>query len=391
MTLRVVIVSNALDDATRQQRGITTDSPAASRKVFMLCQALRMAGVHPFVLSLGRGRAGGDADFFSATVRRVNGIPVLYAPFYRVRLASELISLFALPVLLRAIRRRGPCSVVFYNRMTAYLPTLLASRVWGNRNFLDLEDGEVLSGGGVIRHLVSNSIKNLFDRFCHRGALLACTALSDYTRIRPVLCYYGTSSNANYAPRFQSPSVSVLMGGTLSPDTGAKLLIDAIVNMRKVGAAWVSRLTIHVTGSGPSVAEFQALADSPGHPSIRVYGRTTNAQYTDILRACDVGLALKLHSGTLADTTFPSKVIEYASAGLLVLTTDISDVRLVLGEGALYLPDDSATQLEMLLERVVSDIPGVQRVAALGYERVQAQCSSASAGRMIADFVTGAR
>jgi glycosyltransferase involved in cell wall biosynthesis len=306
-------------------------------------------------------------------------------------IVSELVSLFAPIGLLCAVSAKGACNVVFYNRMHAYLPTLLASKLLGNRNFLDLEDGEVVSGAGGFKRILAQAVKRTFDRFCRYGALLACRALGDYTRIRPVQCYYGTASNADYALRFQAQSVSVLMGGTLSPDTGANLLIDAIGRMRSAEATWTSKLNLHVTGSGPSLPAFQALAKVPGHPVLTVHGRTTNAEYSAILRSCDVGLALKLNTGALADTTFPSKVIEYAAAGMLVLTTDISDVRQVLGDGALYLQQDNALQLVSLFERVVQDRIGSQSMAALGCERVRAQCSPASAGRLVSDFLAGAR
>ena len=90
----VLVVCNALDDKTRLERGIVSDSPAASRKVLMLCQALREAGAHPCILSLGRGRANGSLTYFPRTVRRVSGIPVIYAPFSHVRFFSQFLSLF---------------------------------------------------------------------------------------------------------------------------------------------------------------------------------------------------------------------------------------------------------------------------------------------------------
>jgi glycosyltransferase involved in cell wall biosynthesis len=213
--------------------------------------------------------------------------------------------------------------------------------------------------------------------------------LREFTSIRPTHCYYGTTQDAGAVQRFQKSSVSILMGGSLSPETGADLLIKAIEHMRGTGAAWTSALTFHVTGSGNSLAGFQALARMPGLPRLIVHGRTTNADYETILRECDVGLALKLHSGVLADTTFPSKVIEYAAAGMLVLTTDISDVRLVLGDGALYLSQDSSEQLESLLERIVQELPRMQSIAQLGCERVRSQCSPGYAGAKVAAFLAG--
>jgi glycosyltransferase involved in cell wall biosynthesis len=324
-------------------------------------------------------------------VRRVNGIAVLYAPFSRVRIVSELASMFSPVGLLWAVRAKQPNRVVFYNRQTAYLPTLLVSKLLGNKNFLDLEDGEVAKGAGLTARLLVSCVKRAFDTICNQGALLACSALREFTAILPTQCYYGTASSNDPSQRFQSESVSVLMGGTLSPETGAELLINAIGRMRSSGAGWTSELTIQVTGTGPSLEGFQALAAVSGFPRLVVHGRTTNSAYESILRKCDVGLALKLHAGALAETTFPSKVIEYAAAGMLVLTTDISDVRLALGEGALYLSHDSSEQLEALLERVVREPSHMQRIAQQGCERVRELCSPESAGQVVAAFLTGAQ
>ena len=159
---RVVVVSNALDDVTRVERGISSDSPAASRKVFQLCAALRLAGVRPCVLSLGRGRADGAPQWHRRGVRRINGIPVIYAPFSRRRGLSELVSLLAPAALLPRLRRSGPQTVLFYNREPAYLPSLLLARLLGFRTLFDLEDGEsgaTGSGGGACsRALCGNSM-----------------------------------------------------------------------------------------------------------------------------------------------------------------------------------------------------------------------------------------
>ena len=95
MKSRLLVICNALDDVTRQERSITTDSPAASRKVLMLCQSLRMSGVNACILSLGRGRAGGRVGYFPGVPRRVNGVPVIYMPFSTIPLLSELISLLS--------------------------------------------------------------------------------------------------------------------------------------------------------------------------------------------------------------------------------------------------------------------------------------------------------
>lgn len=386
----IAIVCNALDDATRLQRNIITDSPAASRKVFMLCQALRKAGVRAYVLSLGRGRPDGSA-YFKRTVKRINGVPVLYAPFSQTPFLSQVISMFGLiPSLLR-LSRAPSRSVVFYNRMTAYLPTLLVARLAGFRCLLDLEDGEVVNHAVRYQSLRSRlraSLNAAFDFLCRDGALLACSALKEATRIRPTTCYYGTTSIQSESTRWQRAAITVLMSGTLDSDTGAHILIDAIRLLRQDDGL-ARPLYFEITGKGTSLSEFEKLAKETGSVAVKVHGRVSNLEYQQILGRSDIGLALKPVGGTLANTTFPSKVIEFADAGLLVLTTDISDVRKVLGDGAVYLARNDPAQLAHLLRTIAADPARAQQLARQGRQTVLEQCAPGQAGRRMATFIQG--
>lgn len=384
---RIIVICNALDDVTRIERQITTDSPAASRKIFKLCAALRLAGVRPWVVSLGRGKAGGSSEYFSSHTRRTGGVSICYAPFSRIPVISELISLFGLAYLVLKFRRRNYKTIIFYNRMSAYVPALLISALLRNRNILELEDGEVTSE----TKQRTKVIPKLIDRLCSGGVLVTCKALIQQTSIRPVLCYYGTAEDEIPVSRFQRELVTVLMGGTLTADTGVDLLIDVIKTLRTGKLSWIKNLSFQVTGKGPGLDDLQKLADEPRHPQVIVHGRTTDSQYRQILNQCDVGLALKTNSGPLANTTFPSKVIEFASAGLLVLTTDISDVREVLQDGAMYLTTDDPQELIKIFKQIANNRNAASDCAKNGRELVQQRCSPVLAGNMVSDFVFGDR
>ena len=384
----VLVVCNALDDITRMERRIITDSPAASRKVFHMAQAIRLAGLRPVVLSLGRGRADGSGDSFAAKVCRVGGVPTIYAPFSHRRGLSELLSLFGLLNSLWRLARHSRRAVIFYNRIVAYLPLLFAASRLGYRSFLDLEDGEVIAGRSLKARL-AKIVPAQFDRYCRDGALLACSALEELTTVRPVHCYYGTTVGNVDVPRWQSDRITCLMSGTLAPDTGALLLIEVIRLLRARQPDWAAGLWFEVTGKGESLAAFEQLATEPGLPRLRVHGRISDAHYLDILRACEIGLALKPVGGSLADTTFPSKIIEFAGSGLLVLSTDISDVRRLLGDGALYLEKNDPELLINRLAVIVSDREAAARCARLGRQAAERHCAPSRAGQDLRQFLFG--
>jgi hypothetical protein len=384
---RLIFVCNAIDDRIRSERGITTDSPAGTRKVLLACQALRRAGVPSLVLSLGRGRSDGSGRVFPAALRRVSGVPVLYMPFTHRRWMSEIVSLVA-PVfaLARMASRREPKVVLFYNRMAAYMPALITARLLRLRTAFDLEDGEISATG--LSGLLSRALRRVYDALCSR-ALLACTALVGMTRLKLKQTYYGTVDGSSGTRDWSVARLHVLLGGSLWTETGAPALVAAIVKLRLESPGWATALAFDITGQGPILPEFATLAAEAGSPEVRVWGRASEAEYRSIVHGAHVGLALKPNFGPLANTTFPSKVIEMAAAGLLVVTTDISDVRSVLGEGALYLDEDGPGPIVNALKSVVEDRQRAAGIAARGAERVRSQLSPERAGRLLADFLFG--
>jgi glycosyltransferase involved in cell wall biosynthesis len=377
----LVFLSNALDDVTRAERGITTDSPAASRKVFMACAALRRAGVQAIVLSLGRG--GNRTGTHRAIVRRVSGVPVIYCRFDGRPGWSQVMSALAPVQALWKLRRRRP-RVLFYNRLAGLIPALAAARLMRLRAAFDLEDG------ATARSVAIRLVHAAYDALCDR-ALLACAALADQTRIAGAVPYYGVVDTFGQPRDWSTAPLNVLLGGSLMPETGAPRLAAAIAALRAEGGPEAERLAFDITGQGMSLPLFEALAAQPGTPRVTVHGRTSFAEYNRIVAQAHVGLALKLNSGPLAHTTFPSKVVEMAGAGLLVVSTDISDVRAVLGEGARYLQTDEVEELVDALRAIAREPEAARLAAETGAARVRARFAPERAGMLLREALFGHR
>jgi glycosyltransferase involved in cell wall biosynthesis len=157
--------------------------------------------------------------------------------------------------------------------------------------------------------------------------------------------------------------------------------------MRENSASVSSQLRFEITGRGDCLTLFEDLSKKGGCPEVVVHGRTTAEQYARILSRTQVGLALKPNSGKLAQTTFPSKIVEFASHGILVLTTDISDVRAVLGEGAIYLAADDAPLLVDKLRWIVENRTEAAAVARRGAQAVSAKCAPQVVGEVISSLL----
>jgi glycosyltransferase involved in cell wall biosynthesis len=269
--------------------------------------------------------------------------------------------------------RDGVC--LFYNRSFLYLPALMVARARRIRCVLDLEDGDPSIVSFTFAGLRARVLRLLFDSQCDGGALLACAALRHSTTLEPARPYYGVCDMHPDVPSWSGDVVVVLFSGTIAPETGAQILADSIHLMRRTYAGWTKRLRIEVTGKGSSIGSLRDIAQQPGFPLVRVHGRLTDADYEALLQRVNVGLALKPNSGPLAHTTFPSKVVEFAARRILVMSTDISDVREVLGTGAIYLSTDTPSELINALAEVVERPEQAASVAAHGQQVVLARCA----------------
>lgn len=383
----VLIVSNALDDETRKKRGITTDSPAASRKVFQLSRALSRSNLQPVVLSLGRGRANRTIDYHPFEKKRYDGVTIIYAPFSNIPLFSEFLSLLSFIYTMMSLSRRKQKAVIYYNRQTAYIPTLITSWITQYKNFLDLEDGEILEGKKRIKFSPKKLIIELYDTICNHGSLLACKALEKVTRVRPTLCFYGTINDKVVIEKKQFDKLHILMAGTLEKDTGAELLISAIEKLKSRNNEWAKNITFEITGKGESLEKLKKVSVEAEWPRVIVHGRLTNKEYKKVLDRCQVGLSLKLVRGPLADTTFPSKVVEFTSNGLFVVSTDISDVRHLMGEGAFYLTQNSPDQLIEILHNVHQNKDQLFEKTKMGWQAIEKHCSEEAVGNKISKFL----
>lgn len=388
----VVYLSNAVDESIRAERSITTDSPAATNKVLALAGAMRGVGMRCTVLSLGRGRQNGTGIRHAATARRLEHGAILYAAFWQMPWLTHLVSFVSLAWLLAKLIRRHPAlCVLVYNRAYHYLPALLLPRLLGVRVYLDLEDGYIVEGRGGIRHLKNTLTRRLFSWLCPHGSLVANSGLAGQLDRPPAMVCHGVAS-ATQAPcqDWDSGRLQVLFSGTLLEEVGSSLLMAALEILRRQHPDMVRRMHIVVTGKGPFAEAFRSLAEQA--PDWLSFGKSMRrTDYLSVLKSSHVGLSLRLSAYEMGATTFPSKVVEYAQHGLLVLTTRASDVPTLFGETALYLDEETPEALAFLLSSLPERLTKLQDLAIAGRARVASTCSPAVVGLALKRFLVSER
>jgi glycosyltransferase involved in cell wall biosynthesis len=203
----------------------------------------------------------------------------------------------------------------------------------------------------------------------------------------PALVCYGVVNNVNL-PRqdWRLGRLQILFSGTLLEEVGSKLLINAVRMLRQKQPHLVEKLHFVVTGKGPFAAAFRELAAQV--PDWLSFGESLSRRsYLEVISSCHIGLSLRLAAHEMSTTTFPSKVVEYAQHGLLVLTTRASDVPLLFGDGALYLEDETAPALVAILTSLPDRKKELYEIASRGRARVLMRCSPETVGAGISDLL----
>lgn len=348
MSRSIFIISNAFaHDEIKCRRQIDTDSPAASKKVNMMASLLSVENT-TYVLSLARGRPRNKLDWFSAAVRRDKRVVYIYAPFSNFFPLSYLASLFYFSLILWRYRKRDKKIIIFYNRQYLYILSLITGFFCKYKMFSDIEDGEFFS-----RYSMRQCINSVFDFLC-KGSILANKYLQCYTSLASTYVYYGFCVLKS-RDVLTNDEISFLYSGTLETDTGFDLFIESIRILEKHYSGR-QKLLFNVSGKLPS--GFVLFESSNRLITVRFLGLLDYSSYKLLLSSSDVGLSLKLNSGFYANTTFPSKTVEYVSNNLLLVSTDVSDVKELFEDSALYLEEDCP----ILLSEILLGITKEQRI-----------------------------
>jgi glycosyltransferase involved in cell wall biosynthesis len=387
--LHLIYLCNVFDERTHIERSVTSDSPAATRKVAQVTSALRRSGVGAVVLSLGRGRQQGSGKWYSAKVVREDRTPIIYAPFFDFPILTHLVTLFGLvPLIWRLRSSRGVSSVLLsYNRLPHYLMAVELAKLLKFRCFLDLEDGDVQEGGTAFRRWLARVLSARFDHLCNAGGVLAASALSQQYAGQKTVCCYGVANSVAVDRDWDAKPLVVLLGGTLQRTTGVQIFIEAIRYLRALGQPALRDIEFVITGKGDMAASLQVLSAQDGLPKIKFLGSVSRSNYVKVVQRAHIGIALKLPSSDLAETTFPSKVIEFASTGLLVLSTRVSDVPSLFREdGAIYLNSEDPRELAERLLWLLDNRDSGACIAARGQAYIAEACSSKNVGQCLKMF-----
>jgi len=388
--IRVLYLCSAVDEETKTARHILFNNAAATNKVFGLAKALQNQNVDIHVVSLGRGRQTGSKERFPIEMKTIFGFPIHYAAFWHVPVLTHIIGAFSLAKIVQQLSRgyQGRVIVIAYNQLWHYLPSLFCSKLYGNDNYLDLEDGNTppesrLKGVSVkIRHA-------FFSYLCDSGAILAAKSLKDQVKTKNTFVCYGCMELQPHKQNILTRQpVQIMFGGSLFLETGAQLLMDTITLLESQQPELKHNLQFTVTGYGAMSDELSKFSETVGKGWINFLGDVDRETYLKVLNTAHLGLCLKLSTSEMGKTTFPSKILEYASHGLAIISTRVSDVPDLLDqESAILLDEETPQHLASIFLKIGDggfDLPSLGKKS---QEKINSVCSTEVVGKNLKQFL----
>jgi glycosyltransferase involved in cell wall biosynthesis len=368
--------------------GINLQIGAGTRKVFGMLYAAQAVGWKGHLLSTPIIGKHGGWHLTPGLDLIENDVSVHYKPAIGVPWLNRILAAWHYFKVACQLHRQQD-HVVFYNLYPEYVPAAFMLLCRGLRATIDIEDFPDNQKG--LRSLLNRLFYPLVRSLCNPHLIVASTGIADIAKAKKSCVIHGivTPEDSGRDPR-PDEIIRILYGGTICLDTGSEVCAEALRILRRQDTLQVQGIELMVTGFG-DVRPFQAL-EREFHPQVkvRVCADLNPHEYLSVLRACHIGLCLKMPDSNLGLTTFPSKVVELTANGLALISTAVSDVPQVFGDVAVVLEQADAPSLASALQELAVNRARIADLSARGYARTLERYAPGAVGLRLTTFLMNA-
>ena len=312
---------------------------AASNKMHSIVKALRINKVNAWIFSSPVFPSDSKKWLYPKKIQKKNSQPVVYM----ASSSNKYIRLFIAMVTFSWMCFRNVRSsdiVIFYNHSFEFLFGLIILRLRGVLPFLDIEDVPRDDAKGYYEKIL-NHIFFLFYKLTDSRKIVVSNQIASNLGIKDYFVAYGAvegscklpyrSNKIKWDSLEKNSPLRIHYGGTICEDTGLFLVCDVIRYM--LGVLNDYNMQIVITGIGGE-KEFTELQSECKYSNIEIIVKRdlSREDYIDTLDSCHASLAMKLKGRSMSDTTFPSKVVEITSHGVLLISTVVSDIQLLFDD-----------------------------------------------------------
>jgi hypothetical protein len=322
---------------------------AASNKVLAIARSIRSISGEVGIVAFPAFKQDTRIMRFTISLSQ-NDIPILFGPSTRFSLMRRIFNAtYFLYLAIFFFDKRDV--VILYN----YYPEYLLGSIWlfifKEPVILDIEDAPRALDTNLVSILNRLTLPALLS-FARKKYICASKSIAQSLSFNNFFLIHGAPLdclNQNDRDWSQLP-INVLFGGTFNADTGSEIFIEA-VKILDHDANLKGKLNFFITGYSFDRCQFDILNECK-NVTFNVYSDLNTECYREVLEKTHIGLNLRNKYSEFSRTTFPSKVTEYVGSGLLLVTTDLDEVKSLLGEDACYLSGNSSMELASLLRKI---------------------------------------
>lgn len=189
--------------------------------------------------------------------------------------------------------------------------------------------------------------------------------------------------NAPHSDRMQSrPARPELRGdydsmvmflGVMGYQDGVHVLVDAAHHVREVRGR--KDILFALVGTGDQKKDLLAQHERLGlGEGVRFTGFISEEDLSDYLATADLGVAPDLN-GPLNDVSTMTKIMDYMSMGMPVVSFDLKEARFTAGEAAAYVKENTGEALGDMIIELIDDPERRAQMGPIGYERISGPLS----------------
>ena len=353
------------------ERCLYKEVPAIRNKVLGVCKAINSADGSPVIVStfptpISNFSNASDADnipFYTLSSKNKG----IYRRF------SSMLRYFLFTI--KNVSKKDV--VLLYNFFPEYIPSAIYAPVFESKKFSER----------------INKVSLFFTlSFVSKKVITVSNKLAISLKLKSRLVVYGISEQffkfSKHTDILIGNDIRIIYGGAIYHETGLNLFIDAIriINSKNIN----SKIQFIVTGFFKAGVFDEIIKETSSNDLIEILllQKLSAKDYGNLLNDCDIGLSLKLPSGDLADTTFPSKTIEICSTGLLLISTSISDISDIFSkDNAIILKSEDAEELADSILWAMNNKSDARKMARASQAMVREKFSAPAVGKKIMDFI----
>ncbi len=378
-------------DALHKRLKEPVEIAAASNKMICILKSIRLNQSRAYLVSapvLGRNCR---VKFMPGCVLHDNGVPQIMLPVFSNPYLRKIIAFFSFAWFCLT-KTKSNDRVILFNHALEYLLGLIILRFKGNLAILDIEDMPCDNTKGFL-NWIDRKVFCVLYHLTSEKKIVVSSLLAERLKLEKFCLTYGAvriNEAIKFAKKLPTKApLKILYGGTLISDTGLDIFCDAVNLIADNLSLKNQKIQFFITGFGGSIKINNLKKCCNGSLVEIIY--SPSASYDDYmhqLSQCDVGLSLKIPNREITLTTFPSKVIEITTNGLLLISTKASDVpKLFDSRSAILLNEPTAECLYAAIMSVLRDKIGMRKIAMHGKNKAMKLFDPHIVGMQIINFI----